>query len=110
MLIQCPLCGILASKENFRLLGNHKVICGSCKTIMDIGFLCPECGQIMYCGDPIYENLSVRLLIRSYLVNKRFPVMKGEKSCELCGHKAIANDFKIAIGIRTKFTIIQQND
>lgn len=110
MLIQCPVCGNLENKESFRLLGNHKVICGACKSIMDIGYLCPECGQIMYCGDPSYQDLPVRLLIKSYLVNKRFPAMVGEKTCELCGHKSIASDFKIAIGIRTKFTIIQQNN
>jgi hypothetical protein len=106
MFVQCPSCGTAGNGDNFRLLGNHKILCGTCKSVLDIGYICPECGEFMSNILPVDQSQSLVQKIRILVKKGYWPTLKPERECGLCRFKASPDDFKPVVRTRERYSVM----
>jgi len=93
-MIHCPACGMVASGDEFLQIGDHKLICPICLSILEDGFICPECGRFnINCTDPFIDNHHLMAMARPILKILRIR-KKRYGICGICKKISACGDFK----------------
>jgi hypothetical protein len=94
MYLQCPVCCYSGSEDEIRFIGDHKVICGHCRSILEISFICPECGQVIRNWKGTIEQLSLREKLFYFFRNGFWPNWTESRTCRICHYKGHPGEFE----------------